>query len=76
MKSKQGNFYEKSIGISHFRNKMHRFGIVGCGLTGAVTAMLLKQRLPNVNITILEKSKGSGKFYSSFAYFLNKLVNT
>ncbi|GBO07437.1 hypothetical protein AVEN_182998-1 [Araneus ventricosus] len=39
---------------------MHRLGIVGCGITGAVTAMLLKQSMPYLNIVILEKSKGTG----------------
>ncbi|GFU24924.1 renalase [Nephila pilipes] len=39
---------------------MNRLGIVGCGITGAVTAMLLKHEIPHLNIVILEKSKGTG----------------
>ncbi|GFY50638.1 renalase [Trichonephila inaurata madagascariensis] len=39
---------------------MNRLGIIGCGITGAITAMLLKQEIPNVNIVILEKSRGTG----------------
>lgn len=40
---------------------MSRLCIIGCGLTGAVTASLLKQHLPHVQVVILEKSKGTGE---------------
>ncbi|XP_042894685.1 renalase [Parasteatoda tepidariorum] len=37
-----------------------RLGIVGCGLTGVITAMLVKQRLPQISVMILEKSRATG----------------
>lgn len=40
---------------------MSRLCIVGCGLTAAITASLLKQNLPHLQVIILEKSKGTGE---------------
>lgn len=40
---------------------MSRICIVGCGLTGAITASLLKQKMPDVKVVILEKARGTGE---------------
>ncbi|XP_035225299.1 renalase-like isoform X2 [Stegodyphus dumicola] len=39
---------------------MHRICIVGAGITGALTAMMLKEKLQQISIIIFEKSKGTG----------------
>lgn len=39
---------------------MSRLCVVGCGLTTAITVSLLKQRIPHLQVIILEKSKGTG----------------
>ena len=49
----------------NFTDKMsspHRLLIVGAGLTGSVTASLLRRRFPRdvLNITVWEKSRGAG----------------
>lgn len=52
------------------RSPMSRLCIVGCGLTAAVTASLLRQNLPHIQIIILEKSKGTGgRFCTSRSSF-------
>ena len=49
----------------NFADKMpspHRLLIVGAGLTGSVTASLLRRKFPKdvLNITVWEKSRGAG----------------
>ena len=44
---------------------MHRFGIIGAGLVGLATAIKLKARLPNAEISIWEKESAPGLHQST-----------
>lgn len=55
----------KNFHAMNFADKMpspHRLLIVGAGLTGSVTASLLRRKFPKdvLNITVWEKSRGAG----------------
>ena len=45
--------------------KVHRFGIIGAGLVGLATAIKLKARLPNAEISIWEKESAPGLHQST-----------